>query len=125
MNRSNPSNSQQLLKASMMTTIEKQNDMKQNFWGPKTSVFAEDQQNFKKSNSVPPQKRNHTLYGVSIINLPSFETQGIVPCWKKVTYIKKCILQCKQRTKKKGTNKPTEEGGGGFPWKKIEDINRK
>jgi hypothetical protein len=28
-----------------------------------------------------------TLYGVSIIKLPSGETQGSVPCWKKVTYI--------------------------------------
>lgn len=26
-----------------------------------------------------------TLYGVSIINLPSAETQGSVPCWKNVT----------------------------------------
>jgi hypothetical protein len=119
MNRSNPSNSQQLLKASMMTLTEKQNDMKQNFWGPKTSVFAEDQRNFKKSNSVRLKKRNHTLYGVSIINLPSFETQGIVPCWKKVTYIKKRILQRKERTKNKQTNKPA---GGGFTWKKKKRI---
>lgn len=28
---------------------------------------------------------NLTLYGVSIINLPSLDTQGIVPCWKNVT----------------------------------------
>ena len=26
-----------------------------------------------------------TLYGVSIINLPSAETHGSVPCWKNVT----------------------------------------
>lgn len=32
-----------------------------------------------------------TLHGVSMINLPSFEIQGIVPCWKKVTCIQKII----------------------------------
>lgn len=41
----------------------------------------------------------HTLYGVSIINRPSLETQGMVPCWKKVTYIKE--VSFKVRTKKK------------------------
>jgi hypothetical protein len=27
----------------------------------------------------------NTLYGVSIINLPSGDTQGRLSCWKKVT----------------------------------------
>jgi hypothetical protein len=27
----------------------------------------------------------NTLYGVSIINLPSGDTHGRLPCWKKVT----------------------------------------
>jgi hypothetical protein len=45
-----------------------------------------------------------TLYGVSIIKLPSGETQGSVPCWKKVTYIygikRKIVVSGFQNTEK-------------------------
>lgn len=38
---------------------------------------------------------DHTLYGVSMMNLPSLETHGRVPCWKKVTCIRK---KCRPRS---------------------------
>ena len=47
-----------------------------------TKNYGSDYTRSKQSLEV---EEDCTLYGVSIINLPSAETHGSVPCWKNVT----------------------------------------